>query len=289
MMPLNRRNFMAAAGAGVAAPATWTSARAQAAVTLKLHSFLPPISNPHAKLLAPWIKKVEADSQGRLKIDIFPSMQLGGTLPQFYDQARDGVVDIVWTLPGATPGRFPSAEAIELPFIANRRGIVNSKAAQEFAGAHLKDEVKDVKLLSYWAHDRGLLHTNKEIKTLDDLKGLKIRGATRLVGEGLKALSATPIGMPITQVGESLAQKVIDGAALPWEIVPAVKAHELVKYHTDIPGSPALFTASFFLVMNAAKYDGLPADLRAVIDQNSGQAFAEMAGKMWDDAGAGVH
>ena len=194
-MKINRRTLMLGAGAALGAPAIVTNARAQAAVTLKLHSFLPPISNPHAKLLAPWVKQIEADSQGRLKIDIFPSMQLGGTLPQLYDQARDGVVDIIWTLPGATPGRFPTTEVMELPFIGAQRGIVNSRAAQELANAHMKDEVKDVKLLSYWAHDAGHIHATRQIKTMDDLKGLKLRSPTRLAGEALKALGAT--GVPI--------------------------------------------------------------------------------------------
>ena len=94
--------------------------------------------------------------------------------------------------------------------------------------------------------------------------------------------------MPIPQVPESLAQRVIDGCVVPWEVVPAIKLHELVKFHTEIPGSPTLYTASFFLAMNKAKYDGLPADLKAAIDKNSGMKFAELAGNMWDDAGADV-
>ncbi|MGL4636951.1 MAG: TRAP transporter substrate-binding protein [Beijerinckiaceae bacterium] len=277
-----RRAVVAGLGASIAAPFVITSANAQAVVTLKLHHFLPPVSNGHAKMLAPWARKVEADSAGKIKIDIFPAMQLGGTPPQLFDQARDGVADIVWTLPGSTPGRFPTTEVFELPFICAERGMVNAKAAQEFANAHLKDEVKDVKLLSYWAHDGGHIHANKQIKTMDDLKGMKIRNPTRLAGEALKALGATSVGMPVPQVPESLAQRVIDGAVIPWEVVPAVKVQELVKFHTEIKGSPTLYTASFFLAMNKAKYDGMPADLQAVIDKNSGMAFAEMAGKMWD-------
>lgn len=288
-MTINRRKFLAAAGgAALAAPAIARPAFAQAQVTLKLHHFLPPVSNGHAKMLAPWAKMVEEDSGGKIKIDIFPSMQLGGTPPQLYDQARDGAADIVWTLPGSTPGRFPSTEVFELPFLGARRGIVNARAAQEFATTHVAKETQDVKLLSYWAHDHGLIHANKQIKTMDDLKGLKLRSPTRLAGEALKALGATAIGMPVPQVPESLAQKVIDGAVVPWEVVPAIKVHELVKFHTEIPGSPTLYTASFFLAMNKAKYDSMPADLKAVIDRNSGMKFAELAGNMWDNAGADV-
>ena len=282
-MAFDRRQFLIGSGAILGAPAIITSARAQTpTVTLKLHHFLPAVSNGHAKMLAPWSRKIEAESQGKIKIDIFPSMQLGGTPPQLYDQARDGVVDIVWTLPGSTPGRFPTTEVMELPFICAQRGLVNAKAGQEFADAHLKDEVRDIKLLSYWAHDAGHIHANRQVKTMEDLKGLKLRNPTRLAGEALKALGATSIGMPVPSVPESLAQKVIDGAVVPWEVVPAIKVQELVKFHTEIVGSPTLYTASFFLAMNKARYDGLPADLKAVLDKNSGMAFAEFAGNMWD-------
>jgi TRAP-type transport system periplasmic protein len=288
-MKMTRRQLVAASGATLASPFVSRLGHAQGAtLTFKLHHFLPPVSNGHAKMLAPWAKQVETDSQGRIKIDIFPSMQLGGTPPQLYDQVRDGVVDICWTLPGSTPGRFPTTEVFELPFIAARRGIVNAKAAQEFADTYLKEEVKDVKVLSYWAHDGGVIHASKSIQTMDDLKGLKLRNPTRLAGEALKALGATSIGMPVPQVPESLAQKVIDGAVIPWEVVPAVKVQELVKFHTEIPGSPTLYTASFFLAMNKAKYDAMPDDLKAVMDKNSGMAFATRAGTMWDEAGAGV-
>lgn len=285
-MTVSRRKFLAATGAALAAPAIARPAFAQAQVTLRLHHFLPPVSNGHAKMLAPWAKMVETDSGGKIKIDIFPSMQLGGTPPQLYDQARDGVVDIVWTLPGSTAGRFPSTEVFELPFIGARRGIVNARASQEYADANLGKETADIKLLSYWSHDHGLIHSNKEVKTMDDLKGLKLRSPTRLAGEALKALGATAIPMPIPQVPESLAQRVIDGCVVPWEVVPAIKLDELVKFHTEIPGSPTLYTASFFLAMNKAKYDGLPPDLKQAIDKNSGMKFAELAGNMWDDAGA---
>ncbi len=286
-MTLSRRNLLAGvgttAGLAIAAPAVWTSARAQAVVTLKLHHFLPAVSNVQAKLLVPWAEQIAADSQGRIKIDMFPSMQLGGRPPQLYDQVRDGVVDVTFTLPGYSSGRFPSTEVFEVPFLASRRAAVNARAAQEFAEGHLAAETKDVKLLSFWAHDHGVLHTNKQIKTMADLKGLKLRNPTRLAGEALKALGAVSVGMPVPQVPESLAQRVIDGAVIPWEVVPAVKVHELVKFHTEIPGSPTLYAATFFLAMNKAKYAAMPADLRDVLDKNSGMAFAARAGRMWDE------
>jgi TRAP-type C4-dicarboxylate transport system substrate-binding protein len=283
-MSFDRRKFLALAGAAVTAPAVLRTSRANAQeVTLRMHHFLPPVSNGHAKFLKPWADKVVADSNGRIKIDIFPSMQLGGTPPQLFDQARDGVVDLVWTLPGSTPGRFTGVEAFELPFVANKKGVVNSLALSEYAEANLAQEFREVKPICVWAHDHGLIHANKQVKTMEDLKGLKLRFPTRLAGEALRALGANAIGMPVPQVPESLAQRVIDGAVVPWEVVPALKLHELVKYHTEIPGSPTLYTATFILAMNRAKYEAMPADLKAIIDKNSGAVAAAMAGKMWDD------
>ncbi len=288
-MMMMRRQILRLAAAAVAAPAVLRVTRANAAdVTLKLHHFLPPVSNGHAKFLKPWADKVAAESGGRIKIDIYPSMQLGGAPPQLFDQARDGVADLVWTLPGNTPGRFPGIETFELPFVPAKKALANSKALQQFADQHLKDEFKDVHPICFWAHDHGLIHSNKPIARMEDLAGMKIRFPTRLAGEALKALGATAIGMPIPQVPESLAQKVIDGCVVPWEVVPAIKVHELVKNHLEIPGSPTFYTATFVLAMNKARYAALPADLKAVLDKNSGLAAAEMAGKVWDEAALAV-
>ena len=283
-MTVTRRLFLGLAGTAVAAPAIMRVTRANAQeVTLRMHHFLPPVANGHSKFLKPWADKVGAESNGRIKIDIFPSMQLGGTPPQLFDQARDGVADIVWTLPGNTPGRFPGIEAFELPFVANKRALVNSLALADYAEQNLQDEFKDVKPLCFWAHDHGLIHANKQVKTMDDLKGLKLRFPTRLAGEALRALGANAIGMPIPQVPESLAQRVIDGCVIPWEVVPSIKVHELVKFHTEIPGSPTLYTATFILAMNRAKYDAMAPDLRAILDRNSGATASAMAGKVWDE------
>ena len=288
-MRLSRRTLVKVTAAAVAAPMVLRSGFARAAeITLRLHHFLPAKSNVHSRLLDPWAKKVGELTGGKAAVEIFPSMQLGGKPPELFDQAKDGVADIVWTVPGYTPGRFPRTEVFELPFIASRRGIVNAKASQDYADAHLGDEVKDVKLLSFWSHDGGVIHCRKQIATLADLNGVKLRFPTRLAGEALKAVGVAAIGMPVPQVPESLAQGVLDGAVVPWEVVPAIKLHELVKFHTEIPGSPTLYVTSFFLAMNKAKYEGLPDDVRKVIDETTGMEFATAAGNVWDQAGADV-
>ncbi len=283
-MKIARRHFLSLAGAAVASPAVARVAWGQTPqVTLKMHHFLPPVANGPAKFLTPWARKVEQDSGGRIKIDIFPSMQLGGAPPQLYDQVRDGVVDLVWTLPGYTAGRFPIIETFELPFVASKTAVPNSRAVQEFSETYLKQEFGEVRVICYWAHDGGLFHATKPMKILDDLKGLKLRFPTRLAGEGLKAVGVNAIGMPVPQVPEALAQRVLDGAVVPWEVVPALKLHELVKFHTEVPGSPTFYSATFILAMNKAKYESLPADLKKVIDANSGLTPSAAAGLVWDE------
>lgn len=282
-----RRALLPLAAAALAAPALVRPAHAQA-VTLRLHHFLPPVANVHRYFLMPWARKVEAESNGALKVQIFPSMQLGGAPPQLYDQAKDGVADIVWTLPGSTPGRFPKIEVFELPFVAHKRGVPNAKAVQEFYQTHLQEEFGEVHPICVWAHDGGTIHAKREVRRMEDMRGLKLRFPTRQAGEALRALGASPIGMPVPQVPEALSQGVIDGAVVPWEVVPSIRLAELVRFHTEIPGTPTLYTATFILAMNKARYAGLPAELRGVIDANSGLPTAELAGRVWDEQGPPV-
>jgi TRAP-type C4-dicarboxylate transport system substrate-binding protein len=279
-----RRSLLLAGAAGLAAPALVRPASAQE-VTLRLHHFLPAVSNVHRHFLQPWAQKIAAESQNRLRIQIFPSMQLGGAPPQLYDQARDGVADIIWTLPGNTPGRFPRIEVFELPFVADRLAAPNAKATWEFYQTHLRDEFREVHPITVWSHDGGVIHANKEVRRLEDMRGLKLRFPTRQAGEALRALGAAPIGMPVPQVPEAVSQRVIDGAVVPWEVVPSIRLAELVRHHTEIPGSPTFYSTTFILAMNPARYAGLPAELKQVLDANSGIVAAEMAAKVWDEQG----
>ena len=285
-MPDRRHLLRLGATAALAAPALLRSPGANAQeVTLRLHHFLPAVSNVHRYFLQPWAQKIQQESGGRLRIQIFPSMQLGGAPAQLYDQARDGVADIIWTLPGTTPGRFPRVEVFELPFVSHKRAIVNCKAVQEFADKHLREEFAEVHPLCIWGHGEGLIHARREVKAMEDLRGLKLRFPSRLNGEALRALGAAPVGMPVSQVPDALSQGVIDGAVVPWEVVPALRLQEMVKNHTEVPGSPTLYIATFILGMNKAKYQSLPEDLRKVLDANSGQAAAAMAAVPWDERG----
>ncbi len=254
-------------------------------VTLKVHHFLPAGSAANTMFIVPWCEKIAKESGARMKCQIYPSMQLGGTPPQLYDQVKDGVVDIIWTLPGYTAGRFPLVEVFELPFMM-REPQGTSKALWNYVQQYAPNEFADVKLIATHVHGPGAFHTtNKQIKTLADLKGMKIRAPTRQTSRFLAALGATPVAMPVPQVGEALAKGVIDGAVIPWDVVPSVKVQELTKFHTETdPAANAFYTATFIFAMNKAKYAALPPDLKRVIDANSGQALSGEIGRTFAEA-----
>jgi TRAP-type C4-dicarboxylate transport system substrate-binding protein len=281
-MRVARRTFLATAMASVAAPAVLRLARADApAITLKLHHFLSSVSRGHDKFLVPWARQVEAEAGGRLRIDIFPSMQLGGAPAALFDQARDGDADIVWAAPGLTPGRFPKIEIFELPFIPSRRALVSSKALSDFAAVNLNDEFGEIHPLSFSCADRGVIHANAPVRTIEDIKGLKLHVQTRQAGEAVRVLGAEPVPMPYGQIAMAITAHVVDGCIDPWHLVPPLRLNDLLKAHTDF-SDLSLSTTTFVLAMNKASYDRLPRDLKAVIDHNSGQAAAGMAGAMWD-------
>lgn len=259
----------------------WLSSAATAQeVTLKVHFFLPPTSFANTLFITPWCNKIAQDSGNRLKCQIYPSMQLGGTPPQLFEQARDGVADVVWTLPGYTAGRFPTVEAFELPFMM-QNPEATSKALWDYVQLHGQAEFKDVKPLAFHVHGDGVFHmAGKPVKTMADLRGLKLRAPTRLTNKFIAMLGATPVSMPVPQVGDALSKGVIDGAVVPYEVVPAVKIQELVKYHSETdPAEPAFYTSTFIFAMNKARYESLPADLKKVIANNSGQALSGQIGK----------
>ncbi len=278
---MNRRGTLMALGLA-ASGLLGGAAMAQEVVTLRLHQFLPGQATIPSKAIAPWAKKVEAESGGKIKIQMYNTMQLGGTPPQLFDQARDGVVDLTWTVLGYTPGRFSKTEVFELPFITTT-GEASSRAIQEYVETHAADEFKSVKLIAVHTHGPGLFHTKNPIGKLEDLKGMKIRGGSRIINNMLTELGATPVGMPVTAVTEALSKGVLDGTTIPWEVVPAVKVQEIVKNHTTFAGTHGLYNSTFAFSMNRAAYDKLPADLKKVIDNNSGIETAAMFGRAMDE------
>jgi TRAP-type C4-dicarboxylate transport system substrate-binding protein len=214
-------------------------------------------------------------------------MQLGGTPGQLYDQVKDGAVDVIWSLPGYTAGRFPLTEVFELPFMMVD-AEATSKALWDYVQQHAAAEFKDVHPIAFHVHGPGVFHMReKPIRTMADLKGLKVRAPTRQTNRFLAALGATPVAMPVPQVSEALSKGVIDGAVVPYEVVPAVKIQEIARFHSETDSAePAFYTSTFMFVMNKDKYASLPADLRKVIDANSGQVLSGQVGRVFVTADA---
>lgn len=256
-------------------------------VTLRVHHFLPAGSTAHQKLIKPWCDRIEEESRNKLRCQIFPAMQLGGRPPDLIEQVRTGAVDVVWTLPGYTPGRFPIMEVFELPFMS-KSAEATSRAAWDYYLRHGEAEFKEYKPLAFHVHDDGFIHTrSKMVRTLDDIRGMKIRAGTRLISRLVELLGATAVPMPVTAITGALSDGKIDGTTVPWEVVPAIKLHQIAHYHTETdPLVPALYTAMFVFAMNKAKYDSLAPDLRAIIDRNSGRELSTQIGRSFDDASA---
>ncbi|WP_407494591.1 TRAP transporter substrate-binding protein [Pseudooceanicola sp. MF1-13] len=279
-------SFMKTALRGIATAAliagTGTVAMAQE-VTLKLHQFLPAQASVPKLILDVWADRVEADSDGRIKIDRYPAMQLGGRPPELVDQVMDGVADIIWTVTGYTPGRFPSSEAFEMPFIMTN-GEDTSRAYWQYVEKNMLDtEFADLKMLGVWVHGPGLIHSKDPITSVSELNGVKLRAPTRVTNKLFTDMGATTVGMPVPAVPEALSKGVIDATVIPWEVTTALKVSELVENHTTFPNN-ALYTTTFIWAMNKDKYDALPDDLKKVIDDNSGEDFSAFAGKVMQEA-----
>lgn len=265
---------------------TATGAAAQE-VTLKFHHIWNTQAMASVNVITPWCDKIARESNNRLKCQILPAMSGGGTPPQLVDRVKDGVDDLVITLPGYTAGRFPMMEVFELPFMTNS-AQAGARAAWDYLQKNALKEFPGTKVLATWVHDEGYIHTrDRQIRTLADFKGLKLRAPTRQTNKLLAALGASPVGMPLPAIPDAVSKGTIDGFLLPWEVMPSLKLHELVKFNTETDASrPALYSAGFIFAMNQARYDSLPADLKKVIDDNSGAALSQQIGRVWDNSQA---
>lgn len=283
MTSITRKFFLGAVGAA-AAVAMLPAAMAQT-VTMRFHQMLPPQAAVPANAIKPWAEKVEKESGGRIKVQRFDAMALGGKPTDLFDQAKDGVVDVIWTVLGYTPGRFPKSEVFELPFSSGKAEPA-SRAFMEYVQKNAMDEFKDVQLIAVHVHGPGLFHSKNPVTKLEDLKGLKVRGGSRVINIMLEQLGATPVGMPVPAVSEALSKGVIGATTIPWEVVPALKVQQIVKNHTGFTGSKGLYTQTFAVAMNKNAYAKLPADLKKVIDANSGDVAAALFGRAMDKGDA---
>ena len=278
---MKRRSFQkfALGAAALAGVPMW--ARAQQPIILKVHSFSSPQAPEAVHQMLPLIDKIGKDSGGRLKLEFYPSMQLSGKVSDLIQQLEDGVVDIVITIPGATPSRFPLLQATELPFVNAGTSAGQTPAILEWSQKWLmNNEFKGIKILHMHATDAAVLHTrNKAVRSSADLSGMKIRVPGRFVGEAVKNIGGTPVGVALPEIYESLQRGQLDGMTINWAIMAPYKFQEVTKFHMENP----LYQNPIMTLMSQASYDKLPPELKRVIDGNIGVAYSTGVARKIDE------
>jgi TRAP-type transport system periplasmic protein len=268
-MPTSRRTFLKstlAAGAATALP--WRPARAQGAIELKVHSFVPPMHSIWVGVLIPWAKEMEAKSGGKLKFTLYPSMQLGGKPPELYRQMVQGISDIVFTLPGYTSRDFPMMGLTELPGTATDAFDGTKKLWERLGQGYFDKEYADAKILMLWNSDNaGFMTRAKPIRVPADVKGLRLRAPSEAQAKQIDFLGGTGVAMPVTQIYQGIERGTLDGTMIPLSAMIDFKLIEVVKHLTiNMP----LGRSPFLIAMNRKRYEGLPADLRKLIDDSTG-------------------
>ena len=286
---MNRRDVIRTAALSAAfAAAAGTAALAQEH-TFKLHHFLGAQAPAQTKMLEPWARQVEANSGGKVKIEIYPAMSLGGRPPELIQQARDGVVDLVWTVNGYTPGLFPRTEVFELPgvFLGDTRAA--QLALHDMFDGQLRQEYQGVEVM--WLHvhaGQGIMTVDKLVRSPADMAGMKIRIPTRTGAWVIEALGAQPVAMPVPEVPSALSKGVVDATLLPWEIIPPLKLQNQIRYFIEGDGGVRLGTTTFQVSMNAARWESLPDDIKKAFRDASGRDWWAQVGDLWranDDFG----
>lgn len=251
--------------------------------TLTVHHFLSSKSAFQTKFLEPWAKKVEEASGGKLKIEIFPSMSMGGKPNELYKQVRDGSADIVWTLPGYTPGVFPRTEVFELPTVHIGDSVATSIAIREQFDL-IKDDFTEVEPLLIYVAAGNAIHTvNKRISNISDLKGLKLRAPSRTAGWYIEAMGAESVGMPLPDLPQALSKNAIDGGLIPFEVFPPYKFAQLTQYSIEGEKGERFGTSVFMLLMNKDRFTSLSKELQKVLLDSVDMNTVKEVGQIWMD------
>lgn len=258
------------AGRAVASGQTFTGVKLN-------YSIFFAASHRNSVLAAEWAKEIEKRTDGKVQITMF----YGGTLTpadKCYDGVVNGISDIGMSCLSYTMGRFPLSEVLDLP-LGIQSGTVATRLVNDFYTKFKPKELSDVKVLYLHGHGPGLLHTKTPVRTLEDLKGMKIR-ATGTSAKIAMALGGAPVAMPMSDSYDSISRGVAEGILCPVESLQGWKLGEVIKYTTQDYG--AAYTITFFVVMNKAKWDALPASVQKVFDQVS-EEWIGRTGAAWDE------
>ncbi len=241
------------------------------------YSIFFPASHGQTLLAAEWGKEIEKRTNGAVKINLFPGATL--TPPdQTYDGVVKGIADVGMSVLSYNKGRFPLSEVIDLP-LGYKTGLQATKLTNAFHGKFQPAELSDTKIMYLHAHGPGILHTKIPVKTMDELKGMKIR-CTGTSVRVVNALGATPVAMPQNESYDALQKGVVEGTVSPIETLKGWKIAEVIKSTTENFGSA--YTVGFFVAMNKKKWNSLPKDIQQIIEQVN-QEWIEKTGRAWDD------
>jgi TRAP-type C4-dicarboxylate transport system substrate-binding protein len=279
-MPVLRLTRLAAAAA-VLALAALPGAQAQT-IELKLSHFLPPNHTFHKWALA-WAERLDKESSSRLKVTIYPNGQLVGPPNRQFDAARNGIVDMAFTLHTVTPGRYPITELAQLAFIWPKAGsgsAVTGKRLTELAPTYLAKEHEGLRILWMAVAMPTVVESKIPLAKLDDFKGVKLRYSGAQNRKLYETMGAVPLLISPPESQDALSKGIIEAASFPYEGALSLDLQSVAKHSTE----PGMATAPFALVMNPAKYNSLPPDLKALIDKASGPSAAEEYGKLWEAA-----
>ena len=244
-------------------------------INLTYSNFFPP-THGHGIAGANMAKEIEKRTNGRVKISYFP----GGTLTKprvCYDGVVKGISDLGMSCFAYTRGRFPIMEAVDLP-LGYPSGKVASRVAYEFCKKMNLKELRDVKVLVIHAHGPAALLAKKDVNSLEDIRGMKIR-CTGLASKLAKYLGAAPVAMPQNQAYEALQKGVVEGSFAPIEVLKGWKQAEVIDY--VIESKSLGYTTAMFVVMNKKKYESLPRDIKRVFDE-VGKEWVDVHGDVWN-------
>lgn len=277
---ITRRSALVGAMTGMSVGGLGLRRASAEPIALKVSHHLPPNHTFHRELTA-WGDQLAEQSQGQLALTIFPAAQLGPINRQF-DLVRNGAVDIVVGLQGATPRRFPMTDLVSLPYAAPKAGNVSritSRRLTELAPTYLASEHAGMKILWMAVTNPLMFHTTKRpIASLEDFKGLRVRYAGEQFAKIIPLLGASPLAVPPAETADSLAKGIIDATTFPFEACLSFDIGSVVKYSLE----PGISSATFAVAMNPAKFAALPPALQALIEQTTGPARAERFGAAFD-------
>jgi TRAP-type C4-dicarboxylate transport system substrate-binding protein len=251
---------------------------AQAPIELKISFIVPQTHGWYRDWLEPWGQELARRTNGQVRLSFHPGGTTFGNPARQYDQVVAGVMDMAVGLRGVPAGRFNRTGIIEMPFMAQSANAA-TRALWAVYPRYLREDFPNVKVLGLQAHNGGIVITrDRPVARLEDMRGLRLRTPSPVISAVIQALGAVPVSLPPLEVYENLQRGTLDGAAMTWDAVAAFRLAEVTRHNFDI----RLYVASFYFVMNQARYDSLPENVRRAIDETTGDALVERMGEWWN-------